>query len=237
MLPKLKLKIDIEKDIENAQDRFWHKGKYNSPSTWFWPREFLYIKSKNFTDAERAKIVAEQAVFFYRANRAEIKSGLATIREQWGRRQARYYRLINRIFKGFPWPAGDYTGYVSIYNMFPRNIKKKYFFFPYLSARISPTKVIAHEMLHFIFFDYIKKRYGIDQDTKFAGEHQLYVWRVSEVFNDTLENWGPYKKIFKLDKESKPYPGCEKIFRTMKRQWAKSQDIDELLDKWFIIKK
>jgi hypothetical protein len=236
MKPDLKLKIKKEMDIANAQDRLWHSARY-SPASWFFPKDFQYILSKRFSIKERDKIIIEQALYFYRVNKKEIEKGLAEVSREWKRVEKRYYRIIDQIFHGYRWPKGKYAGYVSIYNMYPRNLKYKYFFFPYSGGRISPTKVIAHEMLHFIFFDYLKHRYGIDQSTKFAGKDPKYVWQVSEVFNDTIENWAPYKKIFNLEKESKPYPGCEKIFVTMKRQWKSSQDLDVLLDKWFLLKK
>lgn len=91
-------------------------------------------------------------------------------------------------------------------------------------------------MLHFIFFDYIKKKYGINENDKFRNKNQKYVWQVSETFNTVIENWGPYMKIFNAKKKATPYPGCEKMFISMTKQWNKKQDVKNLLDKWLIKK-
>ena len=117
--------------------------------------------------------------------------------------------------------------------MFPRNIQDKTFYFPYSKDLHDPLGTIAHEMLHFIFFDYIKKKYGIKQDDEFKGKDPKFVWQVLETFNTVIENWKPYKKIFNAWKNCKPYPGCEKMFAKMIKQWNLKQDIDEFLDKWF----
>jgi hypothetical protein len=236
MKPNLKLKIDIKQDVANAQDRFWHSARYNSPFNWFFPKNFRYILSDNFSNKERDKIISEYSKNFYQVNKDEVTAGFAQVKKQWQKEESRFYKIVGKLFKGHSWPKVKYTGYVSIFNMFPRNSKEKYFYFPYDGKKLLPTKTIAHEMLHFIFFDFIGRKYGADQNTEFAGKNPRYVWRVSETFNNIIENWRPYKKIFGLEKESKPYPGCEKMFQAMKKQWAKSQDIDKFLDKWLLVK-
>ncbi|MBI4709403.1 MAG: hypothetical protein HY764_04345 [Candidatus Portnoybacteria bacterium] len=89
-------------------------------------------------------------------------------------------------------------------------------------------------MLHFIFFDFIKKRYGIEENTKFKGKDAKYVWRVSETFNTTIENWKPYKDILNIKISHKSYPGCGRMYASMKKQWFSKQDINEFLDKWLL---
>ncbi|MBI4599974.1 hypothetical protein HY732_03555, partial [Candidatus Uhrbacteria bacterium] len=86
-------------------------------------------------------------------------------------------------------------------------------------------------------FDFLKKNYGISEHDRIRGKHSKYVWQVSETFNAVIENWKPYRRIFDSKEHRKPYPGCEKMFQTMTRQWARRQDIEYLLDKWFGKKK
>jgi hypothetical protein len=231
--PDLKFKINIDQDIANAQDRFWRKGEFGS---WFFPKNFQYILSKNFSYKEGDKIIAEEAKYFYQKNKVEIAKGVIEVKKQWQKVENDFYEIVDKVFQGYSWPKGKYVGCASIYNMYPRYIRRKTFFFPYSGKRINTAMVIGHEMLHFIFFDFIERKYKVRENTEFAGKNSKYVWRVSESFNNVIENWEPYKKIFKIKDESKPYPGCEKIFRAMKKQWVKKQDIETMLDYWFLKK-
>ncbi|MFH1533536.1 MAG: hypothetical protein ABID64_01240 [Nitrospirota bacterium] len=119
--------------------------------------------------------------------------------------------------------------------MFPRYVKQKIFFFPH-QHRITrfSNKVIAHEMLHFIFFDYLEKKFNLKEHSKIKNKPDDYIWKVSEVFNNAIEDWKPYNELFKED--PKPYPGTEKMFSKMKKQWQEKQDIDWLLEEWLDVR-
>lgn len=231
--PKIKLKIDIERDIRNCFNfvRSKRGDKDQQFLLWFLPDDFQYILSKNFSEKERSKIIKEYTNHIYKIKRNEIKKGLEAVKKNWQKVESRYFKLINKVFKGHPWPQGNYRGIISVWRMFPRYIKPKIFFFPYRhKVPKFSNKVIAHELLHFIFFDYIDKKYGLKEMSE-KGKLNEYVWQVSEVFNDVMEDWQPYYSIFKIKPMS--YPDTEKIFAKMKKQWEQKQDIDWLLDQWF----
>lgn len=230
MNPKLKLAIDIEADIENAK-WFVNHGEFVD---WFLPLNFQYITSKKFSLSEKNKIIAEYTKHIHKINEKEILKGVDGIRKQWPKIEGKFYKLIEEIFREHPWPKGKYIGYASIYLMFPRNIGEKTFYFPYSKDKWNPLGTIAHEMLHFIFFDYIKKKYSISEKDEFRGKNPKYVWQVSETFNTVIENWKPYKDILGTKEKCKPYPGCEKMFVDMTKQWNKKQDTKSFLDKWLV---
>jgi len=230
MNPKLKLVIDLKTEIEHAR-WFVKNGEYVD---WFLPLNFQYITSKKFSLLERNKIIAEYTKHIHKIDQKIILKGVNEIRKQWAKTENNFYNLTNDIFKGHPWPEGKYIGYASIYLMFPRDIGDKTFSFPYYQGRCNPLRTIAHELLHFIFFDYIKKKYKTAENTKFSGKNHKYVWQVSETFNTVIENWKPYKNIFKTQGNCKPYPGCEKMYALMTKQWAKKQDIEIFLNQWLL---
>jgi len=230
MKPKLKFAIDIKADIENAKFFIKH-GEFVD---WFLPLNFQYITSKKFSLFERNKIISEYTKHIHKINEKKILKGVKETRKRWLKIESKFYKLVDKIFCGHAWPKGKYIGYSSIYLMFPRNITEKTFYFPYSSDRWNPVETIAHEMLHFIFFDYIKKKYGINENDEFRGKTPKYVWQVSETFNTVIGNWKPYMDIFSVKNEVKPYPDCEKIFASMTRQWTKKQNIKSFLNRWLL---
>jgi hypothetical protein len=229
MKPKLKLVWDVEADARlgvsyldcNSQEHI----------RYFLPRNFHYVLSGKFTKAERKKIIREYARHIHKIKHKEIRKGLADTRKEWTKVEADYYKVIDRIFKGHPWPKGNYRGYVSIWHMFPRDIKNKKFWFPFDHTIFNPVSTIAHEMLHFMFFDYVEKNYGLQEGDELASTDPDYLWQVSEIFNNVIEHWPPYAKVIPFD-NVKPYPGTEKMFTKMKAHWRDNEDIDALLDKW-----
>ncbi|MBZ1356484.1 MAG: hypothetical protein KY054_01775 [Candidatus Nealsonbacteria bacterium] len=229
MKPKLKLAIDIKADVQNAK-RFVNHGEFVD---WFLPLNFQYITSKKFFLSERNKIISEYTKHIHKMNEKEILKGVEETKKRWLKIECKFYSLVDKIFLGHDWPKGKYIGYVSIYLMFPRNIKEKTFYFPYSNNKWNPISTIAHEMLHFIFFDYINSKYKIKENDEFRDKNPKYVWQVSETFNTVIENWQPYKNIVG-SKDVKPYPGCEKMFKTMTKQWSANQDIESFLNKWLL---
>ncbi len=161
----------------------------------------------------------------------KIKKGTAKTARNWKNIEKKYFAIADKIFNHHPWPKGKYIAYASIFGMFPRNIQSKYFYFPPIHPIFKfANKVTAHEMLHFIFFDYVEKHYGLKEDSAIKGKPDNYLWQVSEVFSNVMENWRPYQKI--AGDKGRPYKGTEKIFNEMTAQWQKRQGIAWLLDQW-----
>lgn len=230
--PKLLLQVNVEKDIENALDFLTYEK-----DRWFLERFFrgdvAFVLSKKFSKKDQKKIVEEYAKNFYVEHKKDIREGCTLVRRDWKKIEKEYFILVDKIFDGHPWPAGGYTGVASIFKMYPRWIEEKTFFFPNEQEEVAFTKrVIAHEMLHFIFFDFIFSKYGLREHSKIKGKENDYIWKISEVFNVVMENWKPYVDIVGKDTGSKPYPGQEKMYVKMRQQWAKNQDVNWLLDQW-----
>ncbi|MEK7582091.1 MAG: hypothetical protein AAB488_02070 [Patescibacteria group bacterium] len=234
--PEVLLKIDKKADIKNALLFIKYNPKDNLRFIrWFLPKKLHHILDKRYSQKERNKIIKKYTNDIFSKREEEIKEATIKSQADWKLVKKRYFNLINKIFKKHPWPKGKYTGFTSVFCMYPRDIKEKTFSFPFFHAtpRFSNI-VIAHELLHFIFFDYIKNKYGLQENSKINSKKNNYVWQISEVFNSVIENWEPYYKIFKIKTlKQKPYTGRE-YFLQMKKQWEKKQDIDYLLDQWFI---
>ena len=238
--PKLKLEIDKKADINMAVGfvEGCLKEKDVDFAKWFLPEQLHFILEKGFTKKEREKIVRKYAEYFYSQKIKEIKVGLKNSKKNWEKVEDKYFKLAGKIFKNHPWPKSyykeGYCGMPTIFRMYPRFIDRKYFFFPYNHEVKNFTNyTIAHELLHFIFFDYIDKKYGIKEHDEFAGKHERYVWQISEAFNVVIENWSPYFRVIKVPTTTYTKEQ-EVVYRKMKKQWTEKQDIDRVLDQWFL---
>ena len=229
MNPKLKFIIDEKTDLNNAK-WFVKNGQFVDR---FLPSELLFVTKKRFSTREKNKFIAEYTKSYYLASKKEINAGVIKIRKDWIVIQKDYFNLISKIFPNHPWPKGKYIGYASIFGMFPRDITDKIFFFPFSTNKRNPLRTIGHEMLHFVFFDYLKTKYNLKENSKIKGEKPDYIWRISETFNNVIENWKPYRDIVRSKSKSIPYyPGHEKMFRAMTKQWQKNQNVDNFLGCW-----
>lgn len=158
-----------------------------------------------------------------------MKERVNEIAKQWSKKGKTFFRLTSLIFKEFTWPRGKYIAHASIFYMFPRDVKHKYFFFPYEKKwGLDPIKTISHEMLHFIFFAYLEERYGLRESSKIPGKPTNYIWQISEAFNSVIQGWKPYNKEI-VEINHPPYKGTEKLARRMKKIWEKTEDIDKVL--------
>lgn len=199
----------------------------------FLPTELHHLLSKK-VPSKMAKVEIKKYVNLkFKTEKRKIAQDAENIQKSWTLVENKYFDLVNTIFKNHPWPKGKYIGYASVFDMYPRNIQDKIFYFPGLhtSSRLG-VQTISHEMLHFIFFDYLKTKYGINEDDEFKGKNPMYLWNISETFNLVIETWGPYQKILKTKYE--PYdPMHKRMFPKMKRLWEEKHDIDYLLKHYF----
>lgn len=227
--PKLILKADVYADTENAKNFINSDPEFIG---WFLPEDLQYLLKNKVKKQKIEKISKEYAKKIFKDKNLEIKNNLKKAQYEWKSIENDYFKIVSKIFKNHPYPKGKYTGFASIFTMYPRHIHLKTFFFPGIiySKKTPPIKtVIGHEMLHFIFFDYINRKYGLKTDSQIKGKEKDYLWKVSETFNSVIESWNPYYKIFNY----KTPPYASKIFyKKMRPQWIKDPDIDKLLDKW-----
>lgn len=225
--------MDAEADLDDCLGFIGHNFKENPRYIrWFLPDDILHIFSSRISRTQLRKRLTEYVRGVYGVKNSEILQNVTKAKKDWQSVEKRYFYLVNRIFKNHPWPKGPYSGTASIFMMYPRNIRNKTFFFPgiiYFKGTPPARAVIGHEVLHFMFFDYIEKKYGLKVGGRIKGKPKDYLWQISEVFNSVIEDWGPYYRIFKF--KTPPYTG-KKFYKKMRRQWTKNQDIDELLNQW-----
>ena len=166
---------------------------------------------------------------YYHKNRVRLRENFDTIIKEWYQVRSSYYKKVGGLLNNYPWPSGDYLACGSILYLFPRNIAKRWFTFP-LSRRFNAVQVIAHEMLHFIVYDYLEKVFGLkpsegcDQDNKF--------WQFSENLNALIED-EPIWQEFMRGNKANIKPECKTLYLEMKAVWDKDKSIDHLIESIF----
>ncbi|NQU83416.1 MAG: hypothetical protein HQ536_01775 [Parcubacteria group bacterium] len=230
--PKIKFVVSVNQDIKN----YILFNKYSDDSGFlkmFLPKKLFYVLKSNFSERKKTEIITEYVNDKFDLCKNEINKNVKNIDKRWKFIEKKYFKLICKIFKNHSWPKGKYIGFASIFEMYPKNIKEKTFYFSGLKKDLNfNIATVAHEMLHFIFFDYIKVRYGINEGTELKNKSPKYIWNVSEVFNLVIETWKPYQKIFKTNGKSY-YFMHKKMLPKMKRLWKEKENIDYLLDHYF----
>lgn len=229
--PKLKFNIDSNKEIE-IYFSFLRDGKYRNLDrkmkwAFYNPHPKLNIlKNKGLPKEKKRKIIKEYVNDYYKKYFWEIKKNILLIEKQWKRIERKFFILSDKIFEKYPWPKGKYIAYPTIWGMYPRDLKNKILWFP-PEHRLKNYSlvVIAHEMLHFIFYDYLSKKYFKYKINK----HNFKIWAISEAFNVIIQSQKEWIEVFK----QKPiaYPEHKILIKRMKKIWQHKKDVDYLLRK------
>jgi hypothetical protein len=151
------------------------------------------LKKAGLND-EKLKLAEKLIDEKFRNNETIITKRVKIIRKQWRKIAPWFYKKCNLIFENHKWPKGKYIAYMTIWGTYPRFLNDKTFSFPYKhKIRKYPLVVIVHEMLHFIFYDYLYKNYPKYKNKKFEKQ----VWQMSEIFNVLIQNSKKWRNKFK----------------------------------------
>jgi len=222
MNPKLKFKIDYKKDIQAFFD-FNNSADYNDGRTleWAFFRNFPFLekyKEGNTLKIDRKKII-DFVKSFYEKKEKIIQKNMSVYQSNWQKKEEKFYGLVDKLFGGNFWPKGKYIVYTTIWGMFPRFLEDMTFQVPYKYKKKKYVNVvIAHEMLHFIFYNYFYKRYP--QYKK--DEHNFLVWHISEIFNVIVQNSSNWLKVFGI--KTIDYPEHQEIIMKIENRYGKKSD-------------
>lgn len=232
--PDLTLSVDIEEDIRNVLVFFEYEKNQDVLNN-FLPTEAKFLLNENIEKDNRKIKATEFVRKFYEENAEDINIGLHGVKESWNKYSENYYKYIEELFDGREWLSDKYRGVLSIFKMYSREIDRKLFFFPYkYDVERFSNRVIGHEMLHFMFFDFLFDRYQLRENSKLEGRPENYIWQLSEAFNSLVENNPLYMESIGIGYSGKPYIGQEGMIALMGEQFGKEKNIGKLLDKWII---
>lgn len=95
---------------------------------------------------------------YYRVHKALMRRKIELLRMAWHKREKEFIATTESFFDGFQFPKGKYIAYASIIDCNPRFLESKTFQFLYKKTVADAIHTIAHELTHFIFFDFVEKK-------------------------------------------------------------------------------
>lgn len=228
--PKIEFITDVESDIKQIRWRI------NSGSKGWADFEQELDAASN---KEEAYKIAEQKIRqFYADHQDEIEACATVVKANWDSVEHSFFQDVDQLFLGYPWPKPPddrncYTGYASMLSSFPRNISGKNFSFPahpLRNWRGRAIRVIAHEMLHFMEYEYMGKKFGLQSSERGSADNTF--WQFTENFNVLIENsnFDFWKNTMG---EAKPYSDCQELYDKMKKIWDESHSVDVLINEIF----
>lgn len=228
MNPKVKFKIDVQKDLQSLS-AFVDQSVLDNGRSLRWaifkkhPLLRKAIKDGKIID----QVFAEKYISAtYQKNAKTAVKNMRRYERDWQKIEKVFFKMTDDIFHNSPWPTGKYIAYTTIWGMFPRFLSDKTFQVPMKYRRKQYIPVtIAHEMLHFRFYAYVEKHYPRYRDP----ERNFLLWHISEIFNILVINSPAWQKVFGI--KNMPYPEHRKIIAKLREKYQEpsSFNIDRMI--------
>lgn len=187
-------------------------------------------------EKDRKQVVGLYVRSFYQKNKNKLQKATLYNTNAWAAYSPQFFKATSKLFKGLLWPPGEYEGYLTILHWGPRWLDNKIFQVPFDDSKAWIIKDTAHEMLHFIFYEYVRQRYTpqlpntLEQDMNILlnGRFQIPLWELSEVFNDALLTDKDFGKGGEINPQ--PYPALVGYLQTFQKIW---QQVNGNIDDFF----
>lgn len=140
----------------------------------------------------------------------------------WDSIQENFLSSCSALFSEHPWPKGAYIGFLSIFNCNPRFLEQKTFQCYYKHPE-GCLYVCAHEMMHFMFYDYIDKHPEL-----LLGASESKIWHLSEIFNIVILKSPQFVDLTR-NPEPKPYPEHLHLIPGFEKIWSSSKNINSFI--------
>jgi predicted SprT family Zn-dependent metalloprotease len=229
MSKKIKFKISSAKDVKTFFD-FLNESDYDGGRNFEWAifknhPYFERFKSENGFVVSR-KIVKDYVDKYYLKNYKLIEKNFLLFADNWYKNEKAFFKLSEEIFPNTTWPKGKYIAYSTIWGMYPRFLEDKTFQIPILAKKKqSINLIIAHELLHFLFFAYFLNKYKKYKSHKY----DFFVWHVSEIFNSIILREPKWQKLLKA--KNQDYPEHVEIISKLSNHKYSTEDLIEKIIK------
>jgi hypothetical protein len=183
---------------------------------------------ENSNDDKVKNVITEYFTDFYEKNERLLTKLLADAQNKWEESSAKFFKEVALIFGNHNFPVGDYEAYISIINCNPRFLSNKTFQF-YYEHIAGPVYIACHELLHFVFYDYVFNNLPQYKD---MDPDNSQLWDVAEIFNSVILHTKEFEGIHR-HKTVVCYPVHEKYLKYLKGEWDKDKNLNTFIDKIF----
>ncbi len=227
--PKITFRISRRKDLE-AFYCYVGQYQYDRGRSLKWAVLDRYPIFAKYSDKQTVKVPKRKIESFisemYEKQWATMRHSLIQYEKSWRQVELEYFILIDEFFTPSYWPKGKYIAYPTIWGLCPRYLEDSTFQVPFKHRSVKRVMVIiAHELLHFIFYNYFAKKYPKYRSNRY----QMLKWHISEIFNAVVQNSPRWIKVFRL--KSYIYPEHRKIVARLQRKNRKNNNwiVDDLI--------
>jgi len=173
-----------------------------------------------FSKKEKQIVVGQYVDSFYEIHQNQLEKVRKKFEKDWERVAQPFFKAVDKVF-AYPWPKGLYVAYLSIFPCGPRFLENKTFQVFYLAKEDASLRT-AHELLHFLFYDYFEKAFPEIRST------DEKVWILSEVLNFLILDSPEFYAIFGAS-HPHPYPNHLSIIERLKPKWENRKDLNSFL--------
>ncbi|MBU2545374.1 hypothetical protein KKC65_02905 [Patescibacteria group bacterium] len=225
--PEIIIKIDQELD----QDLAWEF--YSNPEIGgcnFWEERALKHHKKLLKIGlvkDKKDFLNKYILDFYRINAVEISEAKREIAQNLNEKKEGFFLTVDKIFKKYTWPKNSFIGYLSIFDFCPRFLDSGEFQVFIYDNKNLQLFTIFHEMLHFIFYDFVQKKFSKDFERMDTEKGKL--WDLAEVFNAVIQDTDDFIKLHGKIKNI-GYPDHKNLILKGKDLWENNPD----LNSWII---
>jgi len=177
-------------------------------------------QAQGLPDQQKKQVVGQYVNFFYETHQNQLENIRKEFEKKWTLVAQPFFKAVDKVF-AHPWPNGLYIAYLSIFPCGPRFLENKTFQVFYLAKENASLRT-AHELLHFLFYDYFEKNFSEISPT------EEKVWILSEVLNFLILDSPKFCALFGAS-HSHPYPDHLSIIENLKPEWENRKDLNSFL--------
>lgn len=175
----------------------------------------ILIEAREKDSVAKKSIIDRYVASYYSQHLPKLEEDRVNFQQVWDEVQPAFFETSRTVFEGYELKPDNYTAFVSIFNCGQRFIESKSFQ-TYVNHKSGILHQVAHEMLHFIFYDWLEKF-----DPKYAekiGANKI--WILSEVFDDLAFEQKEFES-FKSKKEGSDNPELASIAEVIRQKIGK----------------
>ncbi|HOV97455.1 MAG TPA: hypothetical protein PLW49_00350 [bacterium] len=183
-------------------------------------------KAKHLNNDERITYYKNYIDHIYNDQELKIADIRKKTQKSWNKVEKKFLDNAAKLFNGHPWPEGAYVGFLSIFNCGPRFLNEK-IFQVYYKHKEGLVYACAHEMMHFMFYDYLEKNLDLSRNIS-----DSVIWDLSEIFNIVVLERPEFVEITG-NPHPRPYEKHETQISKFRKLMKRSKNIDDMIKESF----